>query len=311
MSELVFESMVGPLVRTPAVHKERDFSSAVSNSPALQRLRYQQIEVRPVSYPYYRRLGEQWRHRVWFRRFCQDDHNHIVRLPWGDWRYRPLAQRKPQSIAMGALLRLIVAEVREFHDYGQGIGYLAQLLGAMRDFSGVARIITLEPGSAEAAERVAGQLGLLHRLRIHGPVERSVERPMEPGEVPTPIGAAQPPPKLATMARPEVMRLDLDGDPRLIPLEINEIIAAARPLILLSLPQQSAQLERSLSWLFGNGYRLYSMGVSPGRSEHSYDLHLDQLALKMILNHESPLPPQGHKNLLAVPEENEQRWLQR
>ena len=300
MRELVFESMVGPAVRAPAVHKERVFSPSVSNSLAPQRLRYQQIEVRPVSYPYYRRLGEQWRHRVWFRRFCQDDHNHIVRIPWGDWRYRPLAQRRPPSIAMVALLRLLAAEVREFHDYGMGIGYLAQLLGAMRDFSGVARIIALESESAAAAERVAGQLGLLHRLRIHGQAE-----------VRTQEGAAQPRPQLATMAQPEVMRLDLDGDPLLIPLEINEIIAAARPLILLSLPQQSEPVERSLSWLFGNEYRLFGMGVSPGRSEHNYDLNLDRLDLKAILNRETLLPPEGRKNLLAVPEESEQRWLQR
>ena len=345
MSSLVFEQITPSESRLSVVTKKRTLAPAVAFSRPSQRYYYQQIEVRPVSYPFYRNLARQWQSRVRYRRFCQDDHNHIVQLPWGDWHYRPLAERRPQPIAMVALLRLIAGEMKEFHYYGAGIGYLAQLVAAMRDFEGMARIFALDLAAAAAAQSVAEQLGLLRHLRVHGSMDGRPGAGAGPasglasgtasgtgtasasgtasgsgsgtasGLAGTASGTTTKPARATPVSpkvpRPEVMRLDLACDPRLIPLEINETIAEARPLILATLAQQPSRTERSLSWFFGNGYRLFTMGVSPGHSAHNYHLSLTPLDPRTILNHAAPLSAAARKNLLAVPEEQEQRWLQR
>ena len=259
------------------------------------------FELSPFCLPQRQSWRDYWHNDFRVIRYCLDDHNHLVKLARGDRRFKQFAHRKIHLPEFFAMLRYLAPRLGEVHDYGTGLGYLSQILATMRSFNGTAHIFALEKASADAAQLIAEQLGSFRRLRIHSHVENG-ERDRT---VPRPRSKVS----LFSLPLPDLVHLDLSCDPLYLPTEVNQIIARARPLILMHLPPQPLRQDRVLTWLYGNDYRLYSLGLRKNRARNFFDLRMLRLDLGGILDGLNRGQRGLTSGLLAVPSGSREHWF--
>lgn len=302
MSDISLDALPGEFypevaaAKTPARARQSKDRDKIEMTP---------IEVAPFCFPV-RRFWQGWQGKhPRMIRYCLDDHNHLLRFDRGDRRFKEFTSRKIHQPEFYALLRNLAPRLTEVHDYGVGIGYQSQLLATMRNFNGTAHIFALESESANGAQLLAEQLGSLRRLVIHGQVGLD-----EANGKPT---ASRLKTGLLNLPLPDLVRLDLSCDPIYLPIEVNQIIAKSRPLILLHLPPQSLRRDRVLTWLYGNDYRLFGLHLFKSRARNLVSLKFRPLNLGEILAGNTAVLG-GKRNwhrlpLLAVASERRHYWF--
>ncbi|MDI9408693.1 MAG: hypothetical protein QM523_05555 [Candidatus Pacebacteria bacterium] len=302
MSDIGLDALPGQFYPDLSAVKTRAKPLRAKNSTAIEMA---QIELAPFCIPLKRFWSNPMGNHPQQVRYCLDDHNHLLKFAHGDARFKQFTSRKIHQPEFYALLRTLAPRLTEVHDYGIGIGYHSQLLATMRSFKGMAHIFALEADSANAAQSLAEQLGSLRRLMIHGQagLDGFKTRP----------SFRRAKSSLLNLPLPDLVRLDLSCDPIFLPIEVNRVIAKARPLILLHLPPQPLRRDRVLTWLYGNDYRLFSLHLIKSRPRNLVSLKFNPLNIGEILAGDSAAL--GRKNnwerlgLLAVAEERRRDWF--
>lgn len=178
-------------------------------------------------------------------RFSLDDRSIVLRFDPALACNRPLFLCSIFEPQVFGLLRLLSPIVRVFFDLGAGLGLHGLHLASMHDFKGIVHTVEDDPTTVDVTRELAQQLVLGRRLVVHGTSEDDVS--------------------LAALPLPDLVRLDLSYEAAQLPKGVPAMIEAARPILILRLPDDVARIAEISAWLDRRGFVAFDPMLEIGR----------------------------------------------